>query len=74
MGRVELSQLDVVVEVAADVRFELYRDWSREELLCHPTDAIRLCNEVRARTGLGWTDRDILWTLFPPSRRPFGPM
>ncbi len=70
MGTVELSELDRIEEAVRDVRFERYRDWSRAALLCHPADAVRLCDEVRVRTGLWWSDANILWTLFPAARRP----
>lgn len=70
MGRVTLSDNDRQREVAADLYFEAYPDWSVDELLCHPDEAKKLCNGVRSRTGSpGLKDFDILWSLLGSRKR-----
>ena len=44
---VTLNERDRIVEVAERVHFERYPDWTVDELLLHPREAIKLCREVR---------------------------
>jgi hypothetical protein len=66
MPTVKLSNTDLIVEAAEAVRFDRFPDWSIDQLLYHPREAISLCIEVRSRTDCkiaSWPDCEILRAL-----------
>jgi len=47
-------------------------DWSIEELLCHPRQAKRYCDDIRAQTNLSISDDSILSTAFARRKESAG--
>jgi hypothetical protein len=72
VSRIKLTNNQIIAEAVENVRFERYPDWSRDQLLCHPAEAILLCKEVRIRVrpiAETMTASDILLTYLNQSKR-----
>lgn len=70
MPKLHLTDADMIAEVAGDLWFEQWPDWSRDELLCHPDEAAAMCVEVRRRLKRkALTQFEILWTWLNSHKR-----
>lgn len=59
----KLTDGQLLAEAAADLMFEMFRDWSVDELLLHPQEAINLCVAVRRKLSKRTPDDEILRAL-----------
>lgn len=60
---VKLTDKDVLVETAGNAMYEMFPDWSVDELLLHPDDAKRVCVAVRGKLCKRTPDDEILRAL-----------
>jgi hypothetical protein len=44
------GSVDEFDDVLTDVHHAMFPDWSEDEVVCHPRDALRFVAEVRSRT------------------------
>jgi hypothetical protein len=53
------------------IRKRLYPDWSRDQLLCHPEEAMSICELARGDLAFieTWSDYQILFTYLNQCKR-----
>jgi len=56
-------------EAVAEVLFSAYGSWTVDDLLCHPTEALKFCEVIRAKFGKPFTEPVILKTLLKMRKR-----
>jgi hypothetical protein len=69
MSRVPLTERDRIIEAVEDAVFEGYPDWSRDQLLCDPIAALRVCLYVQRRLRKRLPYRVILGTWLAAHKR-----
>jgi hypothetical protein len=60
---------DEFSDLVEGVRKVLYPDWSRDELACHPHDALQFCDVVRSKSGAPVPDHLIMQVLLNRRKR-----